>query len=416
MPVIVSFDGNIGSGNNKIDYVNTYLIHAVGPNYKSKNVNNDYWTNLIDLFVNIRNKINTIIPASIGDYIKYKLKLPLISAGAFRPKDLNLTTYFSYITLFMRYLLKFENNEFDKKIHVYLGLFDDGEKTAFNTFLVTEQQNNYNLLNQCINNDDITITNKYVGPENYSLYNSIINALFYNNVLFHFLVNKGIKLENLKLKTGGNNQSFISQVINSININKFDYTNDYYRNLYVHFSNNLNKSNNLKTKINLIKKSNKYNNIEKQLSSIILYILYLYENNNILSEKSITYLTHFETTIKNYNKNFIIKKHFKFILFSIIVKNGENYYSYVYKNKTWHKIDLLISPIITTGFTLDKIMNNEKNNQKTYIYINEDFLRSNFEIYDPYDKNIYTQSRDKLYNSYGTDFSLIISPIPSTPP
>jgi hypothetical protein len=53
-------------------------------------------------------------------------------------------------------------------------------------------------------------------------------------------------------------------------------------------------------------------------------------------------------------------------------------------------------------------MNDENGKQKTYIYINEDFLRSNFEIYDPYDKNIYTQSRDKLYEYYGNGFSLII--------
>ena len=205
------------------------------------------------------------------------------------------------------------------------------------------------------------------------------------------------------LKTNNTHRNFLTKIYKSIKSKEFDYNDSYYKELL----DNLNIK-----KIN----DNKNNSfINSYLSKILDVIKKIYKNFK-LNDDSITYLTHFETTKENYNENFIIKKHFKFILFSIIVKNGDKYYSYVYKNETWHKIDLSNSAnIITTDITLEKIMNDENGKQKTYIYINEDFLRSIFDNYDPYDKNIYTQSRDKLYESYSSGFSLIIPPIPTTP-
>ncbi len=94
------------------------LIHAVGPKYKSKKKDGQYFGTLQTLFVNIKKILATVKPH------KQNVALPLVSAGIYAPTDLDLDEYMrEYIRLINTYLTGY---------NVYLGIFTDEEQNAWN--------------------------------------------------------------------------------------------------------------------------------------------------------------------------------------------------------------------------------------------------------------------------------------------
>ena len=126
-----------------IEYGNNfYLIHTIGPDYKEKEINDNYWDTISSCISSIKQNVNEIIKKNNISINNICIRIPLISTGLYAPNDLDLIKYFYF------YNIQLCNNDFLNKsnigIRAQVGLFKPEEIDKFVEY--------FNINNDILNN------------------------------------------------------------------------------------------------------------------------------------------------------------------------------------------------------------------------------------------------------------------------